>query len=113
MDQATRKVRAMYEQFPYPSRSPNELGDFFPHLCMSYREDYRFRPKLTILDAGCGTGGFSLGTALCNPDCRVVAVDINRQALARLRVALISSPVGASCITSLSRCKGCANCSRS
>jgi len=85
MDQATRKVRAMYEQFPYPSRSPNELGDFFPHLCMSYREDYRFRPKLTILDAGCGTGGFSLGTALCNPDCRVVAVDINRQALARLR----------------------------
>ena len=85
MDQTTRKVRAMYEQYPYPSRTPDQLGDFFPHLCMSYREGYRFRSKLNILDAGCGTGGFALGTALCNPDCRVVAADINRQALARLR----------------------------
>ena len=75
----------MYEKFPYPSRRQGELFDSHPRLCLSYRAGNRFKERLSVLDAGCGTGDCSFGTALYNRDCQVTAADFNRPALERIR----------------------------
>jgi SAM-dependent methyltransferase len=85
MESISLKVRAMYESFPYPSRGDDDLFDIHPRLCLSYRSGSRRRERLRILDAGCGTGAFSLGTAFYNRDCQVTAADFNRAALNRIR----------------------------
>ena len=81
----TEKVRAKYGKYPYPLSLAGDSFDSFPQLCLSYRGGYHHRESLSILDAGCGTGACSLGTAMGNPTCKVVAADFNRQALAALR----------------------------
>ncbi|MBI3929448.1 MAG: class I SAM-dependent methyltransferase [Armatimonadetes bacterium] len=85
MDDVTRKVRSMYELFPYPSRSRGTVADIHPYLMLAYPSGPPLAHPPTILDAGCGTGMAALGTALCNPDAEVVAVDLNRAALSRVR----------------------------
>ena len=86
MHETTRQVRAMYEKYPYPPRHPAEMMDMHPYLALSYLETrLPVEGKLKILDAGCGTGAICLGTALCNPLAHITAVDLNRQALQRIR----------------------------
>lgn len=81
MEPISYRVRAMYERFPYPLRRSGDLFDGHPRLALSYRHEHRWRDRLHILDAGCGTGACSLGTAFHNPDCLVTAADFNREAL--------------------------------
>lgn len=85
MEPISVRVRAMYETFSYPSRTADDLFDSHPRLCLSYRSGNRQARTLSILDAGCGTGAYSLGTALFNRDCQVTAADFNREALGKIR----------------------------
>lgn len=84
MNEIVQRVRRQYEKYPYPHRAPGVVADVHPHLLLSYvkREP---SDEVVVLDAGCGTGTAALGTALCNPSVRVVAADLNRVALERLR----------------------------
>jgi SAM-dependent methyltransferase len=86
MDEITRRVRSMYEMYPYP---PGEIGvraDCAPRLLLSYLAggppDGR---PLRILDAGCGTGASAIAVAMYEPQAEVTAVDINPTALRMLR----------------------------
>lgn len=53
------------------------------------------RPGMTVLDFGCGPGGFSLAAAeLVGPEGRVIAVDVQRPALASVRRAVARRGIG-------------------
>ncbi len=85
MDDVTQRVRSMYERYPYPTRPRGVVSDVHPRLLLSYLDGPLPTRPLRVLDAGCGTGSASLGTALCNPDLRVTAIDMNRSALEQVR----------------------------
>ena len=87
MDQTTRAIRDMYEQYPYPTGGPvNRVGSDVD-LLLSYGA---LRPKAgaeprRVLDAGCGRGLGILGAATLQPEVQFLGVDINRVALAEAR----------------------------
>jgi 16S rRNA G1207 methylase RsmC len=39
------------------------------------------KPHGTVLDIGCGWGPIALSLALANPDCKVIAIDVNHKSL--------------------------------
>ena len=39
------------------------------------------KPHGTVLDIGCGWGPIALSLALANPDCKVMAIDVNHKSL--------------------------------
>ena len=75
----------MYERYPYPTKPRGVISDVHPRLLLSYLEGPLPSRPLRILDAGCGTGSASLGTAMCNPQAQVTAIDMNRSALDQVR----------------------------
>src|SRR4051794_21753625 len=84
MDATTLAVRAMYEQFPYPSETEPaiRLGADV-RLMLSYGRLHRpAKRPLQVLDAGCGRAIGTLGGASCQPDVQFTGIDINRVALA-------------------------------
>lgn len=86
MDPTTSAVRAMYEQFPYPSGPVvNRVGSD-AELVLSYgsRERER-RGPLHVLDAGCGRARGLLGAATLQPRVRWLGIDIVGAALADAR----------------------------
>jgi len=85
MDDVTQRVRSMYERYPYPTKPRGVISDMHPRLLVSYLEGPLPARPLRVLDAGCGTGSASLGTAMCNPDVQVTAGDMNRSALEQVR----------------------------
>lgn len=85
MDDVTQRVRSMYERYPYPTKPRGVVSDMHPRLLLSYLEGPLPARPLRVLDAGCGTGSASLGTAMCNPDLQVTAGDMNRTALEQVR----------------------------
>lgn len=85
MDDVTQRVRSMYERYPYPTRPRGVVSDVHPRLLLSYLDGPLPARPLRVLDAGCGTGSACLGTALCNPDLQVTAIDMNRAALEQVR----------------------------
>jgi SAM-dependent methyltransferase len=86
-DEVSQRVRAQYEENPYPRwhRAPaaapyplaQMLRSLFPHL---ERIDAPDRPE--VLVAGCGTGRHAAITAQLQPLGRVLAVDLSRASLA-------------------------------
>ncbi|HJS33108.1 MAG TPA: tetratricopeptide repeat protein [Alphaproteobacteria bacterium] len=89
-DAVSRKVRAQYEENPYPvwrrpdwSGAPAPLGAelrrLFPHAAPP---DPRFDGPIDVLIAGCGTGRHSCGSALRFADARILAIDLSRTSLA-------------------------------
>ena len=82
MDEITRALKRMYEQFPYPPRSaPEQRVGWDVNLLLSYGARAPRSKKLKVLDAGCGRGVGVLGAAALQPDVTFVGVDINRVAL--------------------------------
>jgi len=84
MDATTLAVRAMYEQFPYPSETEPaiRLGANV-RLLLSYGQLQRpSKRPLQVLDAGCGRAIGTLGAAASQPDVQFTGIDINRVALA-------------------------------
>jgi len=84
LDTTTATVRAMYEQFPYPSvADPDVRVGSHVRLLLSYGQRHRTaRRPLQCLDAGCGRANGALGAAVTQPDVQFTAVDVNRVALA-------------------------------
>ena len=89
-DNVSRKVRAQYEENPYPrwvklgiptkAKSISEVcGDVNLHL---HSESIKNVNAPAILVAGCGTGQHSIGTASRFSDCQVTAVDLSLASLA-------------------------------
>ncbi len=83
MDQTTRSVREMYEEYPYPAGTPQIRAVVDPRLLLSYVE--RCRPvaggTIRVLDAGCGRGLGVIGSAIANPTVHFTGIDMNRVAL--------------------------------
>jgi SAM-dependent methyltransferase len=88
-DEVSRKVRAQYEDHPYPRWHrapaaaafplPRMLRALFPHLDPA---KLAAPDAPEILIAGCGTGRHAAITAQLQPRGRVLAVDISRASLA-------------------------------
>jgi len=82
MDETTASVRQMYEQYPYPAGTPQIRAAADARLVLSYVERSRsHRGALNVLDAGCGRGLGTRGSAIAQPDVSFVGADINRVAL--------------------------------
>src|SRR5260370_7276212 len=84
MDDITRKVGEMYEQFPYPSplTRGRKLRELVNLLTIFTREtDYDLAGK-TALDAGTGTGHRLIEAAAAFKNTRFRAVDISEAVLA-------------------------------
>ncbi len=82
MDTTTANVRAMYEQFPYPSGHPTLRSSSSVRLLLSYvKKPRKAAGPLHALDAGCGRGIGTIGHAITNPDVNILGVDITKQAL--------------------------------
>src|SRR6185437_9394619 len=81
---STADVKALYEQFPYPSpvAGDSPIDDVANGLWPLFGEDSLKGRR--ILDAGCGTGHRLLGVATQYPDAEVVGVDMT---VASLNVA--------------------------
>ncbi len=89
-DVVSRKVRAQYEESPYPVwRRPDwtgapaplgaELRRLFP---LAAPPDPRLDGAIDVLVAGCGTGRHSCGSALRFAGARILAIDLSRASLA-------------------------------
>lgn len=86
MDQTTRKVKQMYEQYPYPSGDPTIRAGFDIRLLLSYVTKRRETDgPLHVLDAGCGRGPGVIGAASLQPNVMFTAIDINSVGLAEAR----------------------------
>ena len=82
-DKIIRRVRDLYEAFPYPERMPGGASDPYLDL-LSSQAATPPQERLAFLDAGCGTGVNVLGGATLYPHYDVHGCDINRVALAEL-----------------------------
>jgi Flp pilus assembly protein TadD/SAM-dependent methyltransferase len=88
-DAVSRKVRAQYEENPYPRWHrtnrirgrglAEEVVNLLPHLD---RAGLPTTGAFRILNAGCGTGRGMIETAYRFPDSEILAVDISRASLA-------------------------------
>lgn len=86
-DPVSRKVRAQYEENPYPrwvrfSGTPKTILQRIQRV----RPEFEGRrtgggPRLQVLVAGCGTGQHSLQVALGNPEADVLALDLSSASL--------------------------------
>jgi SAM-dependent methyltransferase len=82
MDEITKAVRDMYEQYPYPAGAPAQRVATDVRSLLSYVERSRGKSgRLQVLDAGCGRGVGTLGCAVLQPDVDFLGVDISRVAL--------------------------------
>jgi len=82
MDRTTRAVRQMYEQYPYPAGTAQIRAAADARLLLSYVERSRLQGGvISVLDAGCGRGLGTLGSAMVQPDVNFLGADINRVAL--------------------------------
>lgn len=87
-DEVTRKVRAQYEENPYPRW--NELPDFAPIDLEQYlqrgliQHNWKALPPepLEIMIAGCGTGQHAAIIGRILPNAKILAIDISLASLA-------------------------------
>lgn len=82
MDEITRAVRDLYEQFSYPSGPPVIRVGFDARLLLSFgRLERPAGRAIRVLDAGCGRGMGLLAAASLQPDVEFLGVDLNRVGL--------------------------------
>ena len=87
MNETTRRVRELYELFPYPSGSPAIRVGFDVRYVLSLGE--LSRPTggcLRVLDAGCGRALGLIGAASVQSDVEFLGVDLNRVALGEAQI---------------------------
>ncbi|HPF70955.1 MAG TPA: class I SAM-dependent methyltransferase [Candidatus Krumholzibacteria bacterium] len=87
MDPTTAAVRAMYEQYPYPSGAPAHRTASDTELVLSYGALRPPRRPRRVLDAGCGRAVGLLGAASLQPEVHFTGADLNRVALDQAREA--------------------------
>jgi 2-polyprenyl-3-methyl-5-hydroxy-6-metoxy-1,4-benzoquinol methylase len=85
-DALTRRVRAFYEQYHFPSFRPVEQDGLILMRRLARtastfggRESHR---QLRVLDAGCGTGNTLIALARHIPDARFLGLDLSQPSLA-------------------------------
>ena len=92
-------VQQLYGDYPFPSRAWRQLQKlrWLPNSLQRrlMKTDYRRRsvrqirnhvgPRARILDAGCGTGEFTISMARAFPTSEIVAVDFNPRSIERAR----------------------------
>ena len=89
-DNVSQKVRAQYEQNPYPrwvKTGMAQKAKSISEVCIElnlhlHSESIKNVIAPTILIAGCGTGQTSIGTASNFSDCKVTAADLSLASLA-------------------------------
>ncbi|MDA9799276.1 tetratricopeptide repeat protein [Luminiphilus sp.] len=89
-DDVSRKVRAQYEESPYPQWVKLAIAPKVKSLAevcndaklQLHSEHIKSVLSPSILIAGCGTGQHSIGTASRFANCKVTAVDLSRASLA-------------------------------
>ena len=89
-DDISCKVRAQYEENPYPRwvktripKKPKSISKIFAELNLDlHSESIKNVTTPAILIAGCGTGQHSIETASRYSDCQVTAVDLSLASLA-------------------------------
>jgi SAM-dependent methyltransferase len=83
MDDTTKAVKDMYEQYPYPSGVPTMRTGFAVERLLSLVSNAPATAGgLAVLDAGCGRGLGLIGAASLQPDIQFTGVDINSVGLA-------------------------------
>jgi SAM-dependent methyltransferase len=83
MDNTTKAVKDMYEQYPYPSGVPTVRTGFAVERLLSLVSNSPAKAGgLSVLDAGCGRGLGLIGAAGLQPDIQFTGVDINTVGLA-------------------------------
>ena len=88
-DSVSKKVRAQYEESPYPRwvkcrliKEPKSISVICQKLSLSVTDKSIFNIKTPkILVAGCGTGQHSIQTADRFKDCKVTAIDLSLSSL--------------------------------
>jgi len=83
MDEITKKLKAMYERYPYPDSPAAYRVSFHVRRVLSYVENQQ-RPRgaqLHVLDAGCGRGVGLAGQAHKQPDIQFTGVDLASKSL--------------------------------
>ncbi len=87
-DAVSAKVRAQYEESPYPRwlsldlQPPRPLGAVLGELFPGFRSRLEPARPLEVLVAGCGTGRHAIAVARRFDASRVLAVDLSRASLA-------------------------------
>ena len=89
-DDISRKVRAQYEQNPYPRwvktgipLKTKSISEVCAELNLHFQtENIKKVSSPVILIAGCGTGQTSIGTASSFSDCKVTAADLSLTSIA-------------------------------
>ncbi len=82
---ADREVARLYEDYPYPAHGivSSVVARMARPTLDALRAQQRFQRggRLTILDAGCGTGEQALGIARSTPDAEVTGLDYSEASL--------------------------------
>lgn len=83
----SRDVQAQYEESPYPRWNKFPVAALISSWKAGYEEfpflkDVFSGDNVTVLSAGCGTGKEPIGFALCEPQSKILAVDLSRASLA-------------------------------
>jgi Flp pilus assembly protein TadD/SAM-dependent methyltransferase len=87
-DNVSMKVRAMYEENPYPrwikvapTEDPQSLDVFLRHRFPALTNDIERKPNLEILLGGCGTGRQAVEMAYRFAGAKVLAIDLSLASL--------------------------------
>ena len=84
-DEVSLRVRAQYEEFPYPQWVHIGVVDDYPTRLRLINEEIDWPAALAtaeVLVAGCGTGRHPITVAANNPGAKVTAVDLSSTSLA-------------------------------
>lgn len=88
-DETSQKVRAQYEEHPYPrwmthtDNDPIAPQDYFQACCTGFDPDeYGDSKQSSLLVAGCGTGRVAIEDKLLWPEAEMLAVDLSITSLA-------------------------------
>ena len=78
MDETTLNVKAMYEEYPYPTGGIMMRSGCDVNLLLSHVEISRKTSgPMYALDAGCGRGVGVIGAAMLQPNIHFIGADMN------------------------------------
>ena len=85
LNKLTKLTTNFYDQYPFPRLSKQKVLSLSKNinnllLKMGFPKKLLSQP-LNVLDAGCGTGSFSLSFGYANPNCKIIAFNISKSSI--------------------------------